>query len=165
MALRRTRQGTYPANVELRAAMFDNPNPGGVDVDAGVAIGQHSVGCPAVPELASHGDELLGPLVAVGVIQESAAAEVLTGERVRRGDDVPAGAAVGQVVECRELPCHLERFVESGVDGACQAEVIGGRGQCRQDRERIGPSHDVEVVDPAAVLTQPQPLREEEEVE
>jgi len=76
MALRRTRQGTHPANVELRPAMFDHTNTGGVDVDAVVPIGEHGVGCPAVPELASHGDEFLGPFVAVGVIQESTAAEV-----------------------------------------------------------------------------------------
>jgi len=165
MALRRTRQGTHPANVELWTAMFDHTNAGGVDVDAAVPIGEHGVGCPTVPELASHGDELLGPLVAVGVIQESAAAEVLPGERVRRGDNVPSRAAVRQVVERGELPCHFERFVEGGVDRACQAEAIGDRGQCRQDRERVGPAHDVEVVNATAVLTQPQPLGEEEEVE
>ena len=83
----------------------------------------HGVGCPAVPEFARHGEELLGPLVAVGVVEEAAAAEVLAGERVRRGDDVPARAAVGQMVEGGELPCHLEGFVESGVDGSGQARA------------------------------------------
>src|SRR6185312_17439170 len=40
MALRRTRQGTHPANVELWTAMFDHTNAGGVDVDAAVPIGE-----------------------------------------------------------------------------------------------------------------------------
>src|SRR2546427_12778137 len=74
MALRRARQSTHPANVELWPAMFDHTNSAGVDVDAAVPVGEHGVGSPAIPELAGHGDELLGSLVAVGVVEESAAA-------------------------------------------------------------------------------------------
>ena len=99
------------------------------------------------------------------MVEEPAAAEVLAGERVRRGDHVPAGAAVGQVVERGELPCHLEWFVERGVDGACQAEAVGDAGERGQDGEGVGAADDVEVVDAAAVLPQPQALGEEEEVE
>src|SRR6201999_2426681 len=36
---------------------------------------------------------------------------------------------------------------------------------CREDREGVGPADDVEVVNAAAMLPQPQPLGEEEEVE
>ena len=154
-----------PANVELRAVVLDHTNSAGVDVDSALPVGDHGVGRPAVPELARHGDELLGPLIAVGVVEKPAAAEVLAGERVRRGDHVPAGAAVGQMVEGGELPCHFEGFVERGVDGARQAEAVGDGGQRGQHGERVGSADDVEVVDAAAVLPQSQALGEEEEVE
>ena len=69
------------------------------------------------------------------------------------------------MVQRGELPCHLEGFVEGGVDGPGQAEPVGDRGERRQDGEGVGPADDVEVVDAAAVLAQPQTLGEEEEVE
>src|SRR3954453_1654142 len=165
MALWRTRQRAHPANIELRTAMLDRTHPAGVDVNTAVPVGEHGVGRPAVPELTGHSDELLGPLVAVGVVEKATALEVLAGERVRRRDDVPAGPTVGQMVERGELPCHLEGFVECGVDGACQAEVVGDGGERRQHSEGVGPADDVEIGDAAAVLTQPQTFGEEEEVE
>ena len=99
------------------------------------------------------------------MVEEPAAAEVLTGERIRRGDHVPAGAAVGQVVEGGELPCHFERFVEGRVDGPCQSEALGDRGERGEHGERVRSTDDVEVVDAPAMLAQPQALGEEEEVE
>ena len=128
-------------------------------------VGDHRVGRPAVPELAGHGDELLGALIAVGVVEVAAATEVLAGERVRRRHHVPAGAAVGQVVQRGELPCHLEGFVEGGVDGAGQAEAVGDRRERGEHGEGVGSADDVEVVDAAAMFAQPQALGEEEEVE
>ena len=145
--------------------MLDRTHPARVDINTAVPVGEHGVGRPAVPELTGHSDELLGPLVAVGVVEKPTPAEVRAGERVRRRDDVPAGPTVGQMVERGELPCHLEWFVERGVDGACQAEIVGDRGERRQHGEGVGPADDVEVVDAAAVLTQPQTFGEEEEVE
>ena len=165
MALRRARQGGDTAHVELGPAVFDDTNAAGVDVDSVLAIGDDGVGCPAVPELAGDGDELLGPLVAIGVVEEPAAAEVLAGERVRRGDHVPAGTAIGQVVEGGELSCHFEWFVEGRVDGPGQAETVGDRGKCGEHGERVGPADHVEVVDASAVFAQPQAFGEEEEVE
>ena len=141
------------------------PNAARIDVDSAVTVGDHSVGRPAAPELARDDDELLGALVAVGVVEEAAATEVLAGERVRRGDHVPACAAVGQVVEGGELPCHFKWFVERGIDGACQPQSVGDAGERGEDGEGVGAADHVKVVDAATVLPQPQALGEEEEVE
>ena len=165
MALRAARQRGDTSHVELWSPVFDDMNAARVDVDPVLAIGDDGVGCPAVPELAGDGDELLGPLVAIGVVEEPSAAEILAGERVRRGHHVPAGAAIGQVVEGGELSCHFERFVEGRVDGPGQAETVGDRGQCGEHGERVGPADDIEVVDASAVFAQPQAFSEEEEVE
>jgi hypothetical protein len=165
VSLRRGRQRRHAAHVELRSVVHDLSNPAGVDVDSTVAVGDHCVGRPAVPELARHDDEFLGALVAVGVVEEPAPAEILAGERVRRGDHVPAGATVRQVVEGGELPCHFEWFVERGVDGAGQAQPVGDGSQRSEDGEGVGTADHIQIVDAAAVLAQSQTLGEEEEVE
>src|SRR5690606_23449476 len=84
---------------------------------------------------------------------------------IRRGDEVPCGATVREVVEGRELLGQFVRLVEGRVDGAGQAEVGGGTGEGLEHGEGVGASYDVEVVDAAAVLTQPASFGEEEEVE
>ena len=63
------------------------------------------------------------------------------------------------------MPCHFERFVEGGVDGAGEPEAIGDGGEHREHGEGVRSAHHVQVVDAAAVFAQPQPLGEEEEVE
>ena len=120
---------------------------------------------PGVEELPGGPQELLGPLVALVLREEAAAAEVLAGERVPGGDHVPRGAAGREVVEPGELPGDLVGLVERGVDGAGQSEVLGDRGERGQHRERVGAADDVEVVDLAVLLAQPQPFGQEEEVE
>ena len=76
-----------------------------------------------------------------------------------------AGPAAGEVVERGELAGHLVGLVERGVDRAGQPEPVGDGGERGQDGEGVGPADDVEVVDLAVLLAQPQPLGEEEEVE
>ena len=69
------------------------------------------------------------------------------------------------MVQRRELPGDLVRFVEGRVDGAGQAEAIGHRGQRGEHREGVRAADHVEVVDLAALLAQAQALGEEHEVE
>ena len=118
-----------------------------------------------VPQLAGDLDELRGALVAVVARQEARPAEVLAGERVGRGDRVPRGAAVAEVVERGELAGELEGLVERGVQRGREPDAVGDGRQRGEHRERVGAADDVEVEDAAAVLAQPQALGEEEEVE
>ena len=83
MALRPGRQRRETAHVELRTRVFDAADPIRIDVDLGGDVGNDGVGRPAVPELAGHGEELLGPPVAVGRLEKTSAAEVRPGERIR----------------------------------------------------------------------------------
>ena len=133
--------------------MLDRADPAGVDVDSAVPVRQHGIRPPAVPERPRHGDELLGAPIPVGVGEEAAAPEVLAGEGVRRCHHVPRRAPVRQVVQCRELPCHLKGFVERGVDGSGQADSFGDAGERCQNGEGVRPADHVQVVDAAAVLT------------
>ena len=157
--------GKRAAHVELRAVVFERPGRSVAHELPGRLVGDELVVGPRVPQVASDADELAGALVAVGVVEEAAAAEVLAGERVRRRDDVPAGAPGGQVVERGQLAGQLVGLVVRGVERGDQAEVIGDGGDRRQHRERVGTADDVEVVDPPPLLAQAQALGEEEEVE
>ena len=95
MALRPRGQRGDAADVELRTVMLDGVDSGRIGVDPGGDVGNHRVGCPAVPEPPCNGDELLGPFVSIGVVEEAAAAEVLPGERVGGGDHIPGRSPVG----------------------------------------------------------------------
>ncbi len=132
---------------------------------APVFVGDDFVTVPGVEQRVGGGQEALGPLVALVLGQEAAAAEVLAREGIPGGDDVPGGPAVGQVVQRGELPCHFIGFVERRVDRARQPEPICHRGQRGQHREGVRAPDDVEVVDLAALFAQPQSLGQEQEVE
>ena len=67
-----------PVDVELRAAVRERPGVGRRRTNSpGVLVGDDLVVGPRVPQLADGRDELLGALVALGVVEEAAAAEVL----------------------------------------------------------------------------------------
>jgi hypothetical protein len=157
--------GLQDDRVQLRAAR-QREVPGDVEVVALVPerpwLARRG---PGLPQLARRLDELGGADVTVAALQVAAAPEVLPGERVRGGHDVPAGPAAGQVVQGGELPRDFVRLVVRGLDRAEQAELAGDGGEGGQDGHRVRPSDDVQVVDRAALLAQPQPFREEEEVE
>src|SRR5690606_38610282 len=80
-------------------------------------------------------------------------------------DHVPCGAAAAEVVQGGQLPGQLVGLVEGGAERAGQPQAAGDRRQRGQHGERVGPADDVQVVDPAPVLAEPQPFGEEEEVE
>ena len=120
---------------------------------------------PRVEDVEHRVEELLGPLVAEVLGQEATTAEVLAGELVPGRHDVPRRPTPRQVVEGGELAGDLVRLVERRVDRAGETETVGDGGEGGEDRERVGPADDVEVVDPTTVLAQAQALGEEQEVE
>src|SRR6202453_5421107 len=91
MALRPRRQRRQPAHAELRTRVLDAVDSVRIDVEPGFQVGPPGVAGPAIPELAGHGQELLGSRVPIGVVEKSGAPEVGTGESVRGSDDIPAG--------------------------------------------------------------------------
>lgn len=151
MPLRGARQGELALDVEVPTGVREGP--------------RLSPGRPGVPQFAGRGDELGGARVPVRPVEVAAAAEVLAGEGVGGGDDVPGGAAPAEVVQRGEPASGLVGLVERRVDGRGEAEALGDGREGVQDGEGLRPPDDVEVVDAPLVLAQPQPFREEEEVE
>lgn len=164
-ALRSARHVEMAADVELPHVVVESARIGVGEEEAGLLVGDDLVPVPGVEQLPGRRQELLGALVAVLLREIAAAPEVLAGELVPRGDDVPRGPPRREMVERGELPCHFVRFVEGGVDRPRQAQLVGDGGQGAQHGERVGSADYVQVVDLPVLLAQAQPLGQEEEVE
>src|SRR6478735_4091730 len=120
-------------------------------------------GCPCgprVPDPPGRREHLRGAVVPAGVVQVAAAAEVLAGPGVVGGDDVPGRAPAGQHVQAREPPGQVDRVVVRGVLGRDQADPLGHGGQRGELGDRVRAADDVEVVQPAAALPEPEALAE-----
>ena len=164
-ALRRARDVELAGDVEEPVVVLEGAGHRGAQELAAALVRDHLVAVPGVPQLARGAQECPRPLVAVALREVAAAPEVLPGEGIPAGDDVPGRAAAGQVIKRRELAGHLVGLVERRVDGPGQAEVLGHRGKSGQDGKRVRAPDDVQVVDLAVLLAQPQPLGQEHEVE
>jgi hypothetical protein len=57
--------------------------------------------------------------------------------RIRGRDDVPAGAAIAQVIERGETPRDVIRRVKGGRAGGDKADALGRLRQSREQRERL----------------------------
>ena len=88
---------------------------------------------PAVPELGDDVEELVGPVVPLGVRRASSSRLKLRARRRGRGgDDVPAGPAAADVVERGEPAGQVERLVVGRGRRGDQSDVLGHRGDRRQ---------------------------------
>jgi hypothetical protein len=164
-SLRAARHVELTADVEVHVVVLERARLGLGEELAGRLVGDDLISAPGVEQIPGGLQEGTGSLVPGVLRQEAAAPEVLPGERVPGSDDVPGGPAAGQVVQAGELPRHLIRLVESGVDRARQAEPVSDRGERGQDGKGVRAAHHVEVVNLAVLLPQPQALGEEQEVE
>lgn len=110
----------------------------GVGVDAAFAVAQQRAVVPgAFPQLVDDLGVLLGPLIALVVLLAFRQPEVARRVLQRAGDDVPADAPLGGVVEGGDLAGERERMILQHRTGDHQAEVLGGQRQGRNDRRRI----------------------------
>jgi hypothetical protein len=128
-------------------------------------VGDDLVALPGIPQFGRRPQEGARPLVTVVLGQVAGPPEVLSGEGVPAGHDVPGGPAAGQVIEAGELAGHLVRFVERRVDRAGEAQVVGDGRQRGEDGEGIRAPDHVQVVDQPVLLAQAQALGQEQEVE
>jgi hypothetical protein len=92
---------------------------------------------PAVPQARDHVIKFPGTPIALAVLDMLLQAKVERGVRIGSGDDIPAGAAAGNMIERGEAARDVIGHVESGRAGGDQADAFGHLGQGRQQRERL----------------------------
>ena len=103
-----------------------------------LAVVDHRAVVPrALPQLVEHVEVLVGVLVAQVVRDLALEPEVVGGVRQVRGDDVPADAALGEVVERRHPARERERRLVGGRERHAEAEALGDRGHRRDEQQRV----------------------------
>ncbi len=163
--LRAGRHVEVAADVEMVVVHAELPGISVAQERPGLLVGHDLVVGPGVEQHPGGLEELPRPLVTLVLREKAAAPEVLAGERIPRGDDVPGRPPLRQVIEGGELPGHVVGLVERRIDRPRQSDPGGDGGQCRQDAEGVGPAHHVKVVDLPVLLAQAQTFGQEQEVE
>ena len=121
--LRRAHDVERPARLEELALVLDAAHLAASANMRAVAVHHHRVLVPARPQLAADLDELVGAVVA-HVGRRPVDAEIGVLVVVDRGDDVPAGAAVGEMIERRPQPRGIERMMLADREGRGHADML-----------------------------------------
>jgi hypothetical protein len=89
-----------------------------VEIDASLDIANKGIVSPAIPQPGDDIVELTRAGIARGMLQMLVAAEIMRGFGVASGNDVPAGAALAEVIERGEAPGECCR-------ACCRARLTG----------------------------------------
>ena len=102
------------------------------------AVAQHGVVLPAsFPKLVDHLHVFLGHVVAAVVLRLLRQAHAARGAVEIAGDDVPADAALGQVIERRHAAGEGIGRLVGQVAGDAEAEMLRGIGHGRHQQQRV----------------------------
>lgn len=137
VALDRPRHVERPGHAEVRAHVVDGAQPGRVAPHAGLLVTDLVVVGPGVPQLRGDVEELVGPLVAGRLerpVRQREVGGLLLGGG---GDDVPAGAPAGDVVDGGEAAGQRVGLVVRRGGRRDQADAAGGARHRGEQGERL----------------------------
>ena len=117
--------------------MVEHVQPGGIEINAVFDVADEGVVGPAVPQSRDDVIELAAALVAFAVRHVLLMAEIQRRVGVGGRDQVPAGAAVADVVERGEFAGDVVGVVVGGRCGGDQAEPLGDHRERGQQGERV----------------------------
>jgi hypothetical protein len=130
-----------PAHREELALVVESVHAGRIEIDAAFDVADKGVFGEAVPEAGDDIVELAGAAVALAVIHMLGHAEIERGVGVRRGDEVPPGPAVADVVERGKTPGDHVGRLEGRRSRGDEPDVLGHHRQSRQQGQRIERGH------------------------
>ena len=136
-ALHRAGMVQRAANLEVLALVVQHMHLVGIEEDAAFLVADPGIVRPAIPQTGHDLIELAPAVIALPVLDMLLQAEIQSCIGVRRGDQIPAGSAVADVVQRRELAGDVIRIVERGRGGGDQSKPFGDHGQRGQQRQRI----------------------------
>ena len=119
----------------------------GIEIQPGLDVAHEGVVGEGIPQAGDHVIEFARPLVALGVLHVVVEPEIQRGIRVGGGDDIPARTTAADVVERSKAAGDMIGLVECGRAGRDQADMFGGAGQRRQQRERLERGHGVAALE------------------
>ena len=126
-ALRRPRDVERPAHREMLSLVVQHMQLRRIEIAAGGAVADERIILPAVPQPAHDFGELDDPVVALVMLEMRIAAEILGFRQVRRGDDVPAGAAAADMIERGEFAGDVVGLVVARRRRRHEADMLGHR--------------------------------------
>ena len=136
-----------PAHGEIFSLVIEHVHLGRIEIEPGLDVAHEGVVGKGIPETGDHVIEFARPLVALGVLHMVVESEVQRGVRIGGGDDIPAGTAAADVIERGETPGDMIGLVERRRSRCDQADMLGGAGQRRQQRERLERRHGVAALE------------------
>ncbi len=135
--LRRRRGAERPARAIVGALEVDRVHLGRVGEGVGGRVHDHRVRVPARPELVAQLHVLVGPVVALVVVEQLLVPEVQRLLDLVGRHDVPGDASAAQVVERGHQAGEQERRIERGRQRGRQANPAGHRGHDGDQRARV----------------------------
>src|SRR5262245_41096732 len=131
MALRPPGHVGRPAHREILALVVDEVNLVGNEIATCSSVPNEGIIVPTVPEPAHHVRELDRTVVALAVFVVLGAPKIPGFRLVGRGDHIPTGSAMADVVERGKFACHIVGLVVTGGGGRYQADPLGDGGNGR----------------------------------
>ena len=126
-----------PFHLQVLAVVVEHMELGRIEIDAALDVADEGVVGPRIPQAGDDVVELARPRIALVVLHLVVHAEVLRRIGIGRGHDVPAGAALRDVIERGEAAGDGVGRLEGGRGGGDQAEMLGVLRQRRQQGQRI----------------------------
>ena len=123
IALRRPADAERALHREIFAGVIEDVDLGRIDIAARRLVARERVAVVAAPQAAHHIDELLAALVTVAMRGMDRLAEIGGVLIAAAGDQIPAGAAAGQMIERGERARDVVGLVVGGRRGRDEAEV------------------------------------------
>jgi len=112
---------------------------GGVEVDAVLLVADDGAVLPGIPQAEHDLGELAGAGVAVGMRHMRVVAEIERLGGGKRSDEIPAGAALADLVERGEEARDGERLVIGRRHGGDEADALRHRGERAEQGQRLEP--------------------------
>ena len=127
-----------PGNGEILALVVDVVHAAGIDVHPGLPVDDDGVVLPrSLPQLVADLEVLRGDVVPLVVRNLLPGTEVAGGAVGVGGDQVPADAAVGQVVQGAVLAGQCVGVLVGGRPGHPEAQVLGDCGHPGDEQQRV----------------------------
>ncbi|CUJ73486.1 Uncharacterised protein [Achromobacter sp. 2789STDY5608633] len=137
-ALARRFRQVIALHLVILALVIDAPHRRRIGIDARAPVGAHRAVVPAAfPQLVGHLQELVGAVVALVVRDLFRQAHGARRALQVAGDDVPADAAIGQVVQRRKAARQQVRRLVGQVHRHAETQVAGGGGHGGDRQQRV----------------------------
>src|SRR5262249_40548863 len=132
MSLRRAGHVQRTPHGEILTLVMQEVQLLGDEIAARGAVPHKGIVIPAIPKPAHHVRKLGRTVVTLTVLEVLGATEIPRFRLVGRGDHVPAGTAMADLIERGILASYVVGFIVAGGGSGDETNPLGNRGDCRQ---------------------------------